>query len=145
MMMRLSLIAALLAPVACTQTTTICDEAGFRCVPFPEESSSGDDGGACLDGDEPAVVQIQNRSGNAIETVYFIRCDGTDPSEFPLMPPGLASGEDVEIPLPGPGCWLLDYAGEGCEGEMPTSTEDDVCAGDTFAWLVDDQNHVCAG
>lgn len=148
MMPRLSAIIALVALVAlgaCTQSLDTCDDAGFRCSQFAESSSSADDGGACFDDGEPAVVELQNRSGNAVETVFFVRCDGTDPSEFPLMPPGLPTGEDVEIPLPGPGCWLLNYAGEGCVGHEPTSTQDDVCAGQTFLWLLDEQNHECVG
>lgn len=146
------LLASLCAASACTINDSSCQTGqanDFRCSMLADDSSdtleSGTDSDACADGDEAAIVRIENRTGNAIEIVYFVRCDGSEPSEFPLMPPGLPDGDDVEIPLPGPGCWMLDYSGEGCEGEMPHETAMDVCAGATYVWTPDDLNHVCSG
>jgi hypothetical protein len=133
---------------ACTIYDDTCGglaERGFRCSQDLDESGSDTEANACFDGDEPATLRIENRTGNAIEVVDFVRCDGTDASQFPLTPPGLADGDDVEIPLPGPGCWLLDYSGEGCEGDMPHETPTDVCAGDTYVWTPDELHHACVG
>src|SRR5262249_20796130 len=99
----------------------------------------------CFADDPPATLKIENRTGNAIATVEFVRCDGSDPSEFPLMPPGLPSGMDVEIPLPAPGCWMLNYSGDGCVADPPYSTVDDVCAGTSYTWTPDASHHVCSG
>lgn len=140
--------AALLSSLlACTISDDTCGgQDSFRCTQLPAESSSdaGSSGDAC-EADSPGVVlQLENRTGNTIESVQFVRCDGSDASEFPLMPPGLADGDDVAIPMPGPGCWLLGYAGDGCEAEMPIETEQ-LCAGDTYAWAPDALHHICAG
>lgn len=148
-----SLVLALLgASSACTISDDSCGSGqthDFRCSvdPDPEDTDSAtdSDSDACLDGDDPVSLRVENRTGNAIEVVYFVRCDGTEPSEFPLMPPGLANGDDVEIPMPGPGRWLLDYSGEGCEGDMPHETAMEVCAGATYVWTPDDLHHVCVG
>lgn len=157
---RLAFVAllCLAATSACGLGDTRCQtgQDEFRCGEVDEASATletGSDPDACQDGDDPVSLRIENRTGNAIEVVSFVRCDGSDPSEFPLMPPGLADGDDVEIPMPGPGCWLLDYAGEGCEGDMPHETQTEnqtenqsgVCAGDTYVWTPDDLHHVCVG
>jgi hypothetical protein len=144
---RLALLVTLTASGACTIYDDTCgqNDQGFRCSMIADESSSATDADACEDGADAAIVRVENRTGNAIEVVYFVRCDGTDASEFPIMPPGLPDGEDVELPLPGPGCWLLDYSGDGCEGETPHETASSVCSGDTYVWTVDDLNHVCMG
>lgn len=142
----------LLALVAACSDGQRCQDDVFRCGELEgtdegssAEESTGSTEDVCF-GDGPgAIVRIENRTGNAIEVVYFVRCDGSDASEFPLMPPGLANGEDVELPLPGPGCWLLDYSGEGCEGTAPHETEMQVCIGDTYVWTPDDLHHECAG
>jgi len=134
--------------LGCTFGDNTCEgqnDPGFRCSILAESSGEASTGDACFADDPAAIVRIENRTGNAIEVVYFVRCDSTDASEFPLMPPGLPSGMDVEIPLPGPGCWLLDYSGEGCEADTPYSTETDVCAGDTYVWTPDESRHVCTG
>jgi hypothetical protein len=138
-------IALLASPLACTIEGDCGGHSGFRCTQLPEDSSSGDESGDACEADSPGVVlQLENRTGNAIEIVHFVRCDGSDASEFPLMPPGLPDGGDVAVPMPGPGCWLLGYSGEGCEPDMPTETEP-LCAGDTYVWTPDAQHHVCVG
>lgn len=148
--MRLSsiVVAALLgSPLACTMTGDTCGQSGFRCSQIADESSSADgsSGGDACEADAPGVtLQLENRTGNTIEVVQFVRCDGTDPSEFPLMPPGLADGEDVELPFPGPGCWLLSYSGDDCEPDAPQSTEM-LCAGESFVWTPDAEHHICVG
>ncbi|MBK6922357.1 MAG: hypothetical protein IPH07_33515 [Deltaproteobacteria bacterium] len=114
-------------------------------------SSSGDsaaDSGTdtapdCEATDPKPVLKFENRTGNTVETFAFVACDGTMPSEFPLQPPGLPTDQDVEVPLPGPGCWLMSYSGDGCTSEMPF--EATVCAGETVVWTADDVNHVCIG
>lgn len=113
----------------------LADESG-------SESATTD---ACFADDPVAAVRIVNDTGNAISVVTFVRCDGTDPSEFPLMPPGLQTGSSLEIPLPAPGCWLLNYSGEGCEGALPHETAMDVCAGEVYEWMIDNFHHQCVG
>ena len=147
---RLASIALLVLPLGCTVEHNTCDgqnDAGFRCSIIADDSGSdgASTGDACFTADPPAILKIENRTGNAIEVVDFVRCDGTEPSEFPIMPPGLPSGMDLEIPLPAPGCWMLNYAGEGCEADPSYSTDEDVCAGDTYVWTPDESHHVCTG
>jgi hypothetical protein len=145
------LAAVLCAPLACSFSDDSCrDQSGFRCAMIPEDSSGSADEGssgedACMADSPAAILRVENRTGNAIEIIQFVRCDHTDASEFPLMPPGLADGDDVEVPLPGPGCWLLDYSGDGCQGETPHETEMQVCAGETYVWTPDAAHQVCAG
>lgn len=129
----------------CTQEYDTCADGDFRCSMIADTSGTATTGDACFADDPPPVLQIVNDTGNAIEFVFFVRCDGTDPSEFPLMPPGLATGMSLEIPLPAPGCWLLNYSGEGCEGDMPHETATDVCAGETYVWDIDLAHHLCVG
>lgn len=147
-----ALLAIVSATSGCALDDSRCQTAqadDFRCSMLVDDSSdtleTGTDSDACLDGDDNAILRIENRTGNAIEVVSFVRCDGSEPTEFPLMPPGLPDGDDVEIPLPGPGCWMLGYSGDGCEAETPHETAMDVCAGATYVWTPDHLNHVCMG
>ncbi|MBC8073805.1 MAG: hypothetical protein IAG13_36135 [Deltaproteobacteria bacterium] len=146
-MASLVLTAAFCSQLACTISDDTCGgQSGFRCSQLADESSSSADesGGAC-EAESPGVeLQLENRTGNTNEIVYFVRCDGSDGSEFPLMPPGLPDGDDVAVPMPGPGCWLLAYSGEGCEPDMPHETAP-LCAGDTYVWAPDALHHVCVG
>lgn len=130
----------------CIISDTTCANGDFRCSMLADESSGEPtDGDACFADDPVAAVRITNTTGNAIEVVTFVRCDGSDASEFPLMPPGLATGSSIEIPLPAPGCWAMNYSGEGCQGAMVHETAMDVCAGDVYEWTPQTDNHICAG
>lgn len=107
--------------------------------------ADGSTGAVACDADTPKpILHIDNQTGNGFDVIYFVHCDGTEPSEFPLVPQ-LATGASLEIPMPGPGCWILDYDGDGCSAEPPHQTEMDVCAGDTYVWTAGPDTHVCAG
>lgn len=99
---------------------------------------------SCLEGEERAKLTIENRTGNAFETITMTACDMSETQEFPIPPPGLPDGEDMTINLPAPGCWILDYSGEGCESD-PDHRAEEVCAGDTYVWTADGDAHVCVG
>lgn len=130
----------------CIISDDTCANGDFRCSMIADESSTDPtDGDACFADDPVAAVRVVNDTGNSIQVVDFVRCDGTEPSEFPVMPPGIATGTSLEIPLPAPGCWLLNYSGDGCEGDMPHETAMDVCAGDVYEWNIDSLHHVCVG
>jgi hypothetical protein len=109
----------------------------FACEASDEEA-------ACLGRDEPARVTLENRTGNAMETIFMVDCDLGQMQEFPVPPGGLADGEDLTFNLPGPGCWILDYAGEGCVAE-PKHRVDEVCSGETHVWTATDETHACVG
>ena len=143
----ISIAVVLCAQLACVVSEDTCSgQDGFRCTKLPEDGSSGaeESGGACEAATPGVVLQLENRTGNTIEIVHFVRCDGSDASEFPLMPPGLPDGGDVTVPMPAPGCWLLGYSGEGCEPDMPHEAAS-LCAGDTYVWTPDALHHVCVG
>jgi hypothetical protein len=117
-----------------------------------DDTSDGDTGSddttdSTETGDEcstPTVLELTNNTGNAIEVIHFLACDMSDGSDYPVPPPGLASGETESFPFPGPGCWLLGYEGEGCYNDMPVMTGDLVC-GDVYAWTPDGSDHICTG
>ena len=93
---------------------------------------------------EQPTLDVTNMTGNTIQVIYFVACDMSDQSEFPVPPPGLADGESISIPFPGPGCWRLNYEGDGCEAYEPIQTDPLDCDS-MFEWLVDEDNHICTG
>jgi hypothetical protein len=97
----------------------------------------------CADGMQP-TLEIINTTGNTIQVIYFVSCDMAEQSEFPLAPPGLADDESISIPFPGPGCWRLDYEGDGCVADVPTETQPLDCDA-TYEWMPDEFNHICIG
>ena len=106
-----------------------------------EDSAAG-----CEPSDEPARLLVQNRTGNTIEVINMRACDGSELVEFPVPSPGLATGEDLTLDLPAPGCWILTYTGEGCFTDPPAQTPTEgVCAGDSYTWTATDQTHGCMG
>jgi hypothetical protein len=104
-------------------------------------TESTETGGECS---APVVLELTNDTTNAIEVIHFLACDMSDGSDYPVPPPGLASGETESFPFPGPGCWLLSYEGEGCFNDMIVMTDELGC-GDVYAWMPDDSDHICAG
>jgi hypothetical protein len=52
----------------------------------------------------PVVLELTNTTSNAIEVIHFLACDMSDGSDYPVPPPGLASGATESFPFPGPGC-----------------------------------------
>jgi hypothetical protein len=88
-------------------------------------------------------LHIVNDTDNAVEEVTMLACDMSDQSSFPVPPGGLPSGGELTIDLPGPGCWLLGYSGEGCFGDPPGMVE--AACGETVEWVLMNANHVCAG
>ncbi len=106
------------------------------------EADSDDDG--CFTDDEPARVTVQNRTGNTFERITMTSCDLATSQEFPVPPPGILDGDDVTLNLPEPGCWLIDYDGEGCTAD-PSHRIEQVCSGQTHVWTADPDTHVCVG
>jgi hypothetical protein len=117
-----------------------------------DKTSDGDATGAdATDGTEtdgecsaPVVLELTNTTSNAIEVIHFLACDMSDGSDYPVPPPGLASGEMESFPFPGPGCWLLNYEGEGCFNDGVVMTGELGC-GDVYAWMPPESTHTCAG
>jgi hypothetical protein len=94
--------------------------------------------------EQQPTLDFVNMTGNTVQVIRFSACDMSEQSDYPLPPPGLPTGETVSIPFPGPGCWVLDYEGEGCQAYMPLQTDDLFCD-DSFEWVADDMNHICVG
>jgi hypothetical protein len=93
---------------------------------------------------DPPTLELHNMTGNTIELVHFYACDMSDGNDYPLPPPGLANGESASIPFPGPGCWVLEYEGEGCFSDMPEMPPELDC-GDSHTWTADLDHHICQG
>ena len=93
--------------------------------------------------DQQPTLEFVNSTGNQVEALHFFACDMSEQSDYPLPSP-LPNGGTVSIPFPGPGCWYVEYEGDGCESEEPRKADDLFCD-DTFEWIADDDNHVCIG
>jgi hypothetical protein len=133
---RLVFVASLaLATIACSTDDTSDGDGDTT-----EAEASTETDGEC---DAP-VLELTNNTTNAIEVIHFLACDMSDGSDYPVPPPGLASGESQSFPFPGPGCWMLSYEGEGCFNEMIVMTGELDC-GEVYAWRPDDSDHVCSG
>lgn len=91
----------------------------------------------------PQLHIVNQDTGNAVEEITMLACDMSDQSAFPVPPGGLPDGGELTIDLPGPGCWLLGYSGEGCFGDPPGMVE--AACGETVEWVLTGENHVCAG
>ena len=104
------------------------------------ESNADETGGECT----PPSLDLRNNTGNTIEGITFVKCDMSDGNDYPLPPPGLADGEGTTIPFPGPGCWVLGYEGEGCF-EFEPVTPPELDCGETYAWTLTEDNHICQG
>lgn len=140
--LRLALVTGLALPVSACSDDTGDDEANSGDTTGSDSSSdTAETGGECS---TPTVLELTNNTTNAIEVIHFLACDMSDGSDYPVPPPGLASGETESFPFPGPGCWLLSYEGEGCFNDGIVMTGELGC-GDVYAWMPDDSDHVCSG
>ena len=93
---------------------------------------------------EPPRLHVVNQdTGNAVEEITLVACDESEQSSFPVPPGGLPDGGELTIDLPGPGCWVLQYSGEGCFGDMPGMVT--AACGETVEWVLTGENHVCEG
>ncbi len=88
-------------------------------------------------------LHIVNATGNAVEEIIMLACDMSDQSSYPVPPGGLPDGGELTIDLPGPGCWVLQYNGEGCFGDPPGMVDAAAC--ETVEWMLTLDEHVCAG
>lgn len=91
----------------------------------------------------PQLHIVNDGTGNAVEEITMVACDMSEQSAYPVPPGGLPSDGEITIDLPGPGCWVLGYSGEGCFGEPPGMVE--AACGETVEWVLTSANHVCAG
>ena len=98
------------------------------------------DDGACT---ELPQLHVVNGTGNGVEEITMIACDMSEQNAFPVPPGGLPDGGELTIALPGAGCWILGYTGEGCFGDPPGMVE--AACGETVEWALTVENHVCAG
>lgn len=139
--LRLALVCGLaLAASACGDDTSDGDT-GSDNAAGTDTTDSEETGDECS---TATVLELTNDTSNAIEVIHFLACDMSDGSDYPVPPPGLASGETESFPFPGPGCWLLSYEGEGCFNDGIVMTGELAC-GDAYAWTPDESDHVCAG
>ena len=117
---------------------------GGACDTAPEGGT--DEGAACAQGEAPARLTLENRTGSVIEVVTMRAGDGSDLVDHSVPAPGVANGEDATIDLPRPGCWILGYSGGGCSADPLSQTPTEgVCSGDTFVWTAGSDTHTCAG
>lgn len=94
--------------------------------------------------DQQPTLALDNQTGNTIDVIHFYACDMSEQSDYPLPPPGLATGESVEIPFPGPGCWIMQYEGDGCLND-PVEQTDPLDCDAVWAWTAGLDEHICAG
>jgi hypothetical protein len=122
------------APGTGADESTAAATAGTAATAMAEDT-------ACSD--EPPRLHIVNATGNAVEEIVMLACDMTDEVSFPVPPGGLPVGGELTIDLPGPGCWVLQYNGEGCFADPPGMVEAAAC--ETVEWMLTPESHVCAG
>lgn len=129
------LAGVLLGAAACGDDGTDTAETGAD-----EGASTAEETGACT---ELPRLHVVNGTGNAIEEITMVACDMSEQNAYPVPPGGLPDGGELTISLPGPGCWILGYTGEGCFGDPPGMVE--AACGETVEWALTPENHVCAG
>jgi hypothetical protein len=94
--------------------------------------------------DQQPTLEFVNTTGNTVQVIHFYACDQSEQSDYPLPPPGLPTGETISIPFPGPGCWQMQYEGDGCQNDPPEQADDLFCD-DTYEWVTDELDHICIG
>jgi hypothetical protein len=107
------------------------------------DGDESDGAAACEPSEAAASVTVDNRSGLLVEAISATPCDGSEEQELTLPADGIAFASQATIELPGPGCWLLQWDGEGCRNEAPYRTSTDVCAGETYEWTISVDGRVC--
>src|SRR4029079_10007793 len=129
-MRRLSLAAMLLFCPACgaddaDTSETGAHDGGSTAAPVTdgtaaETAATGMTDAGCVDSPQLHVV---NDTGNAVEEIVMTACEGLDAYSYPVPPCGLPQRAELTIDLPGPGCWMLSYSGEGCFDDVPGMVE----------------------
>ena len=99
----------------------------------------------CEASDEPASLAIDNRSGVRVETLTATPCDGGEEQPLALPEDGIDFPAQATVELPGPGCWLLSWSGEGCRSDPPHQTSSEVCGGTTYEWTISVEDQECEG
>ena len=146
--MRTLLLVGALPALACGDDGTDTAETGADEGASTADSDSGrgtsegaaTDDGACA---ELPQLHVVNGTGNAVEEITMLACDMSEQSSYPVPPGGLPDGGELTIPLPGAGCWILGYTGEGCFGDPHGMVE--AACGETAEWELTLDAHVCAG
>ncbi len=105
--------------------------------------ASESDSVPCEPSDAPSSVTVDNRSGNRVEAISATPCESSEEQPLTLPAGGIAFASQATIELPGPGCWLLRWEGEGCTNETPYRTSTNVCGGETYEWTVLLDGRVC--
>ena len=123
------------APLLLLLTLSTCDE----------KDDEADGASACEPGDSPSSVTVDNRSGDHIERIVAAPCGGGAEQELSVSEGGIPFSEQATLELPGSGCWLLSWSGDGCGNETPYQTSTDVCAGETYEWTINVDGRVCEG
>ena len=84
---------------------------------------------------------MDNRTGGVVQSITATPCNGSEAQQLTLPDGGIAFSSQATIELPGPGCWVLEWSGDGCTGESPYQTSTDVCGGETYEWTA--SNRMC--
>lgn len=126
---------------------TGADDGTSTATPATGEETAADTAATAMAEDtgcaEPPQLYLVNGTGNAVEEITMLACDMSEQSSYPVPGGGLPDATELTIDLPGPGCWLLGYSGEGCFSDMPVMVE--AACGETAEWALLPENHVCAG
>ena len=108
----------------------------------PADSGDAD----CEPSDEIASLALDNRSGVRVEMLTASPCDGSGSPQMLTLPSGgVEFSAQATVELPGQGCWLLSWSGEGCSNDPPYRTSSDVCGGETYAWTIAGNGLACEG
>jgi hypothetical protein len=106
-----------IAPAGPTATGTDADEASRGDTVAGTAGTAMAEDTACAD--ELPRLHVVNGTGNAVEEIIMLACDMSDEVSFPVPSGGLPDCGELTIDLPGPGCWVLQYNGEGCFADPP--------------------------
>ena len=99
---------------------------------------------SCENG-EPATLVFENRTGGVVLSITATPCDGGEAQALPLPDTGVMFTEQFVVALPSPGCWLLQWSGDGCTNEPAYRTSPEVCGAESHIWAASTEGRVCEG
>ena len=105
---------------------------------------SGETGSDCVDGTGPSVA-ITNDTPWTMTALQYGECGKMQSNDFPFPPPGLEPGDELTVPLPGPGCYVFQVVEpSGCALDPAIVTPElDACS--SFELDLEDSLFICPG
>ena len=117
----------------------------IACGDGADSSADDETGEASCPEQTPPIVSFTNSTPWPFTALTYYACDGMTPNDFPFPAPGLEPGESLDVPLPGPGCYLLQLVEpSGCTLD-PVLMTDLLDACSTFDIELIEDLFICPG